>query len=281
MVATRGGVTGSVRMLLALPALIAPFAFASPAAAANLPADCAVPPDLDLTQFNVIIGTNSSETLRGTGGPDFVCARLGSDVIFGFGGDDIILGDTTTFFGDLNARGGHDIIYAGSGADQVLSGPGTTGPGVRPVATSWRWRWAPTSATVGRAPTTSSAASAATPSTAAPRATTSLAVPTPTPCTAARATTRCTANCLAAGYRLTTRLPATSATAAPGPTAAPTATSGSRSRARARPAPGCSARHPSGSKPGSVPSSSRARRSSSGVSCCSARVTCWSPSSKV
>ena len=125
MAKTRGRLTAVNRILLALPALILPFALADTAdAAGSVPADCAVPPDIDLTQFNVIIGTNASETLRGTTTADFICARLGSDVVFGYGGNDLILGDTTTFFGDPSALGGGDIIFAGAGADQVLSGPG-------------------------------------------------------------------------------------------------------------------------------------------------------------
>ena len=94
-------------------------------ASVDVPEDCAVPPDIDLDQFNVVIGTNRSESLRGTAGPDFICGRLGSDVIKSFGDDDLVLSDTTTFFGNLEARGGHDVVFAGSGSDQVLPGPGS------------------------------------------------------------------------------------------------------------------------------------------------------------
>ena len=114
----------TARFLIGIAALAAPVALAGPAAADYLPADCAVPPDVDLTQFNVITGTNRSETIRGPGGPDAICARLGNDTIFAGGGSDLILGDTSTFFGDPNAPGGNDVIFAGSGDDQVLSGPG-------------------------------------------------------------------------------------------------------------------------------------------------------------
>jgi Ca2+-binding RTX toxin-like protein len=72
----------------------------------------------------VIIGTNASETLVGSEGPDFICALLGDDVIYGLGGDDLILGDTTTFFGNVQAPGGDDTIFAGAGNDEVLPGPG-------------------------------------------------------------------------------------------------------------------------------------------------------------
>lgn len=116
------------KVLLSLPVLAVPLVMATPAAASGygptVPADCAVPPDIDLTQFNVVIGTNASETLRGTRHADFICARLGNDTVFAYGGDDIILGDTTTFFGNVTAPGGADTVFAGPGADQVLTGPG-------------------------------------------------------------------------------------------------------------------------------------------------------------
>ena len=55
-----------------------------------------VPPEceagLDLTGFNVIIGTNASETLVGTEGPDFICGKLGDGRIFR-PGDDFLDGD--------------------------------------------------------------------------------------------------------------------------------------------------------------------------------------------
>jgi Ca2+-binding RTX toxin-like protein len=38
-------------------------------------------------------------------------------VIFGLGGDDLILGDTTTFFGNVQAPGGNDTVNGGSGDD--------------------------------------------------------------------------------------------------------------------------------------------------------------------
>lgn len=90
----------------------------------HVPEDCAVPPFIDLSQYNIIIGTDESETLRGTAGPDFICARLGDDRIVARGGGDLILGDNTTFFGNKDAEGGDDLIFAGRGPDQVLSGPG-------------------------------------------------------------------------------------------------------------------------------------------------------------
>jgi Ca2+-binding RTX toxin-like protein len=99
---------------------------ASAAQAVTVPADCDPGPDsgVDLSLYNIVIGTNASETLVGTAGADFICGRLGDDTIFGLGGDDVILGDTATFFGNPNAPGGADAIDAGAGNDQVLPGPG-------------------------------------------------------------------------------------------------------------------------------------------------------------
>ena len=99
---------------------------AQAAQAVDVPAVCDPGPGsgVDLSQFNIIIGTDASETLTGTEEPDFICGRLGDDTIFGLGDDDVILGDDATFFGNANAPGGADVIDAGAGNDQVLAGPG-------------------------------------------------------------------------------------------------------------------------------------------------------------
>ena len=113
------------RAIVVMVSLVAALLVGAPTAGAQeVPEDCAVPPDIDLDLFNVIIGDNTSETLVGTEGSDFICGLLGDDVIYGLGGDDIILGDTSTFFGNVQAPGGNDTIFAGAGNDQVLSGPG-------------------------------------------------------------------------------------------------------------------------------------------------------------
>ena len=113
------------RLLTLLP-LTALFLLPASAAQAQeqLPEDCAVPPFIDLTQFNVIIGTDESEVLRGTSGPDFICGLLGDDVVLGLGGNDLLLSDTTTFFGNLEAEGGNDVVLGGPGDDEILPGPG-------------------------------------------------------------------------------------------------------------------------------------------------------------
>lgn len=90
----------------------------------QVPEDCAVPDFIDLSKYNIIIGTDDSELIRGTPAPDFICARLGDDTILSYGGADLVLGDTTTFFGNPGAAGGNDVVVAGSGWDEVLPGPG-------------------------------------------------------------------------------------------------------------------------------------------------------------
>jgi Ca2+-binding RTX toxin-like protein len=165
------GVAMRPRHLLAsLPLAAALLLYPATAAQAQavIPADCAVPPDIDLTQFNVVIGTDRSEKLVGTEGPDFICGRLGNDVIFGKGGDDLILSDTTTFFGNVSAAGGNDIVFAGAGNDQVLPGPGNDavdGDGGDDFLAS---RSAMTSETAARARTPLSADLVGTSSTAGP-----------------------------------------------------------------------------------------------------------------
>jgi len=112
-------------LLAALPLAAAmSFPAIQSAQAVTVPSDCNPGPDVDLSGYNIVIGTDASETLVGTDGPDFICGRLGNDTIYGLGGDDVILGDTATFFGNVNAPGGADTIDAGAGDDQVLSGPG-------------------------------------------------------------------------------------------------------------------------------------------------------------
>lgn len=96
------------------------------AQAVEVPADCAVPPDIDLTQYNVIIGTDDSEVITGTSGADFICGRLGDDRIWSLDGADIVLGDNTTFLGNVGAAGGADTIDAGAGDDEVLPGSDAT-----------------------------------------------------------------------------------------------------------------------------------------------------------
>lgn len=90
----------------------------------EIPEDCFVPPERMPEGINVIIGTDDPETLVGTPGPDFICGRLGDDRIFGLGGNDMIASDTTTFFGSFDAEGGDDLVFGGTGKDEILPGPG-------------------------------------------------------------------------------------------------------------------------------------------------------------
>ena len=75
----------SLAALTFAAALLVPWSGPAQAGDTYVPEDCAVPPDIDLTEYNVIIGTDKSEVIRGTKGPDFICGRLGNDKIFAFG----------------------------------------------------------------------------------------------------------------------------------------------------------------------------------------------------
>ena len=87
-------------------------------------------PRLDPTECT-IKGTNGSDSLVGTPGPDVICALDGDDFIKALGGDDIIFagkgsdfvssdGDNDIVFGEE----GNDVITGASGDDVILGGPG-------------------------------------------------------------------------------------------------------------------------------------------------------------
>ena len=60
-----------------------------------------------------IVGTDRSEVIRGTAGPDVIVALGGDDTIYGGGGDDIIC-----------AGQGNDLVYGDDGDDTVIGGQG-------------------------------------------------------------------------------------------------------------------------------------------------------------
>lgn len=60
-----------------------------------------------------ITGTNGEDHLRGTDGPDVICARGGNDRVRALGGDDVLI-----------LGSGHDTFHAGPGDDRVLAGRG-------------------------------------------------------------------------------------------------------------------------------------------------------------
>jgi Ca2+-binding RTX toxin-like protein len=69
-----------------------------------------------------ITGTNESDKLNGTTGPDVICAGGGNDQVFGRAGDDVLyLGPGDDFFNDA---AGDDLVYGGPGSDfaRVLRG---------------------------------------------------------------------------------------------------------------------------------------------------------------
>ena len=87
-------------------------------------------PRLDPSECT-IKGTNGSDSLVGTPGPDVICALDGDDFIKALGGDDIIFagkgsdfisadGDNDIVFGEE----GNDVISGASGNDVLIGGPG-------------------------------------------------------------------------------------------------------------------------------------------------------------
>lgn len=69
-----------------------------------------------------ITGTNGDDRLRGTSGPDVICARGGSDHVRGKGGDDVILLGPGRDV--VSAGGGDDRVFGGSGRDYTSGGRG-------------------------------------------------------------------------------------------------------------------------------------------------------------
>lgn len=69
-----------------------------------------------------ILGTGTSERLRGTSGRDVISGLGGIDRIDGLGGDDVICGDGS---GDeINGNGGDDEVSGGDGGDSLRGGSG-------------------------------------------------------------------------------------------------------------------------------------------------------------
>ena len=79
--------------------------------------------------YNVIV--SNSRIIRGTTGPDFICAGAGNNIIRAMGQDDIIYGGDgiDVIFGGF----GNDTIFGGFGNDRIIAGAGLdtvdAGPG--------------------------------------------------------------------------------------------------------------------------------------------------------
>ena len=68
-----------------------------------------------------IRGTSGDDDpLRGTRGPDVICAGRGSDFVDGRGGDDVIFGGPGSDF--IIARAGDDVVRGGAGSDVDIFG---------------------------------------------------------------------------------------------------------------------------------------------------------------
>jgi len=69
-----------------------------------------------------IEGTNKSDTITGTDGPDVICAGNGGDTIEAMGGDDVVYGGNAK--DSINGGPGDDELYGENGADELIGGPG-------------------------------------------------------------------------------------------------------------------------------------------------------------
>jgi hypothetical protein len=70
-----------------------------------------------------ITGSDGEENhLRGTSGPDVICALIGDDEIFGLGGDDVIFAGPGRDI--VVGGGGDDRIFGNEGSDLAYGGPG-------------------------------------------------------------------------------------------------------------------------------------------------------------
>src|SRR3990167_4031555 len=72
--------------------------------------------------YNLIEGTNGSEILNGTGGPDLIMAKGSSDIVNGNGGNDCIVGGTGG--DDLKGGAGNDVILGGTDGDSLSGNAG-------------------------------------------------------------------------------------------------------------------------------------------------------------
>jgi TolB protein len=73
-------------------------------------------------RFATIVGTSSSETLRGGPGPDVISGLGGKDKIRGLGGKDIVCGEAGNDL--LNGGSGRDRLIGGKGKDRTIGGKG-------------------------------------------------------------------------------------------------------------------------------------------------------------
>lgn len=69
------------------------------------------------TQYNVINGTNGSDNIQGTNGPDLIFAMDGSDKVTGNSGADCIVGGDGS--DKLIGNNGDDVILGGAGSDSI------------------------------------------------------------------------------------------------------------------------------------------------------------------
>ena len=70
----------------------------------------------------VIVGTDSSETINGTGGADLIFGLLGRNTINGLGSSDLLCGGNGVDI--IHGGDGDDTLYGNRGDDTLTGGPG-------------------------------------------------------------------------------------------------------------------------------------------------------------
>lgn len=84
--------------------------------------------NLTISNFEMVIGTNTRDFLTGSDGDNYLAGNGGNDVINGGAGNDLLHGDGVSrdFFGDDNLNGGegNDTIIGGPGNDILIGGNG-------------------------------------------------------------------------------------------------------------------------------------------------------------
>lgn len=83
--------------------------------------------ELDLTETDLMVGTEGDDTLSGGSGADWATGGTGDDNIYGGAGDDILAGNGGNDI--IRGEAGDDVLYGGSGDDVLIGGGNSTGSG--------------------------------------------------------------------------------------------------------------------------------------------------------
>ncbi len=85
--------------------------------------------ELDLTQTDLIAGTDGADTLVGGSGADWATGGTGEDDIRGNGGDDILSGNGG--IDTIRGGAGDDVLFGGSGNDVLIGGSNSYASGAQ------------------------------------------------------------------------------------------------------------------------------------------------------